>query len=71
MIFQESVVFDLFQPIENDEKPSLALHTWAYLRLEGHFSPYVCKEFNLEDAKDAIKFLSERKLVGKVVIKTN
>ena len=37
----------------------------------GHFSPYVCKEFNLEDAKDAIKFLSERKLVGKVVIKTN
>ena len=38
---------------------------------EGHFSPYICKEFDLKDAKDAIKFLSERKLVGKVIIKTN
>jgi len=38
---------------------------------EGHFSPYVCREFDLKDAKDAIQFLSERKLVGKVVIKTN
>ena len=38
---------------------------------EGHFSPYVCKEFDLKDAKDAIHFLSERKLVGKVIIKAN
>jgi NADPH2:quinone reductase len=38
---------------------------------EGHFSPYVCKEFDLKNAKEAIQFLSERKLVGKVVIKTN
>ena len=38
---------------------------------EGHFSPYICKEFDLKEAKDAIKFLSERKLVGKVIIKTN
>ncbi len=36
---------------------------------EGHFNPYICKEFDLEDSKEAIKFLSERKLVGKVVIK--
>ena len=35
------------------------------------FSPYICKEFDLKDTKDAIKFLSERKLVGKVIIKTN
>jgi len=38
---------------------------------EGHFSPYVCKEFDLKNAKEAIQFLSERKLVGKVIIKTN
>lgn len=38
---------------------------------EGHFNPHVCREFDLEDAKDAIQFLSERKLVGKVVIKTS
>ena len=38
---------------------------------EGHFSPYICKEFDLKDAKEAIKFLSERKLLGKVIIKTN
>ena len=38
---------------------------------EGHFDPHVCKEFDLEDAKDAIHFLSERKLVGKVVIKSS
>ena len=36
---------------------------------EGHFNPHICKEFNLEDSINAIKFLSERKLVGKVVIK--
>ena len=36
---------------------------------EGHFNPHVCKEFDLEDSINAIKFLSERKLVGKVVIK--
>ena len=37
---------------------------------QGHFDPYVCKEFSLENAKEALKFLSERKLVGKVVVKT-
>ena len=36
---------------------------------EGHFNPHICKEFNLEDSINAIKYLSERKLVGKVVIK--
>tara|TARA_B100001113_G_scaffold289687_1_gene245652 strand:+ start:87 stop:1082 length:996 start_codon:yes stop_codon:yes gene_type:complete len=36
---------------------------------EGHFNPHICKEFDLEDSINAIKFLSERKLVGKVVIK--
>jgi len=37
---------------------------------QGYFDPYVCKEFSLENAKEALKFLSERKLVGKVVVKT-
>jgi len=36
---------------------------------EGHFNPHICKEFDLEDSINAIKYLSERKLVGKVVIK--
>ena len=36
----------------------------------GHFNPYICKEFDLEKAKDAVQFLSQRKLVGKVVITT-
>ncbi len=34
----------------------------------GAFQPYVCKEFSLKDSKEAIKFLQERKLVGKVAI---
>ena len=38
---------------------------------EGHFSPFVCTEFDLKDAKNAIQFLSESKVVGKVIIKTN
>jgi NADPH2:quinone reductase len=37
---------------------------------KGHFNPYICKEFSLDKAKDAIQFLSQRKLVGKVVITT-
>lgn len=37
---------------------------------KGHFSPYICKEFDLEDAKEAVQYLSQRKLVGKVVITT-
>ena len=35
---------------------------------EGVLRPYVCKEFSLEEAKKSIEFLSERKLIGKVVI---
>jgi len=38
---------------------------------EGHFIPYICKEFKLEDSKEALKFLSQRKLVGKVVVTTS
>ena len=38
---------------------------------EGHLKPYVCKEFSLEEAKDSILFLSERKLVGKVAVVMN
>ena len=38
---------------------------------EGYLNPHICKVFNLDEGKDAIKFLSERKLIGKVVIKTN
>lgn len=35
---------------------------------EGHFDPYICKVFKLSEAKEAIKFLSERKIIGKVVV---
>jgi len=35
---------------------------------EGNLRPHICKTFKLEEAKDAIKFLSERKLVGKIAI---
>ena len=38
---------------------------------EGFFNPHICKVFNLDEGKDAIQFLSERKLIGKVVIKTD
>jgi NADPH2:quinone reductase len=34
----------------------------------GHFKPHVCKEFSLNEAKESIHFLSQRKLVGKVVV---
>ena len=34
----------------------------------GHFKPYICKEFSLNEAKESIHFLSQRKLVGKVVV---
>ena len=36
---------------------------------EGFFDPYICKTFPLSEAKDSIQYLSERKLIGKVVIK--
>ena len=36
---------------------------------EGYFDPYICKTFPLSEAKDSIQYLSERKLIGKVVIK--
>tara|TARA_B100001123_G_scaffold129432_1_gene150362 strand:- start:1561 stop:2562 length:1002 start_codon:yes stop_codon:yes gene_type:complete len=35
---------------------------------EGNLKPYICKKFKLSESKDAIKFLSERRLVGKVTI---
>ena len=38
---------------------------------KGHFNPYICKEFSLDKAKDAVQYLSQRKLVGKVVITTD
>ena len=38
---------------------------------KGHFDPHICKTFPLEEAKSAIQFLSKRKLIGKVVIKTD
>jgi NADPH2:quinone reductase len=34
----------------------------------GYLKPHVCKEFPLNEAKESIHFLSQRKLVGKVVI---
>lgn len=38
---------------------------------EGFFDPYVCKTFLLSEAKESIKYLSERKLIGKVVVKVD
>ena len=38
---------------------------------KGHFNPYICKEFSLDKAKDAVLYLSQRKLVGKIVITTD
>jgi len=35
---------------------------------EGNLKPHICKTFKLEDGKEAIKFLSERKLVGKITV---
>ena len=35
---------------------------------EGKLKPHICKTFKLEEAKEAIQFLSERKLVGKVAV---
>ena len=35
---------------------------------EGNLKPHICKTFKLKEAKEAIHFLSERKLVGKVAI---
>ena len=35
---------------------------------DGHFKPHICKEFSLNEAKESIHFLSQRKLVGKVVV---
>jgi len=35
---------------------------------EGNLKPHICKTFKLEESKDAIKFLSERKLVGKIAV---
>jgi NADPH2:quinone reductase len=35
---------------------------------EDILKPHICKKFKLKDAKEAILFLAERKLVGKVVI---
>ena len=35
---------------------------------EGNLKPHICKTFKLEEAKEAMYFLSERKLVGKVAI---
>ena len=36
---------------------------------EGFFDPYICKTFFLSEAKNSIQYLSERKLIGKVVVK--
>ena len=35
---------------------------------EGKLKPHICKTFKLEEGKEAIKFLSERKLVGKIAV---
>ncbi len=35
---------------------------------EGKLKPHICKTFKLEEGKEAIKFLLERKLVGKIAV---
>ena len=35
---------------------------------EGHLKPYICRKFKLDEAKEAIQFLYQRKLVGKVAV---
>ena len=35
---------------------------------KGYLKPYVCKEFHLNDSKEAIAFLAERKVTGKIVV---
>ena len=35
----------------------------------GKLKPYICKEFLLDESKEGLVFLKDRKLVGKVVIK--
>ena len=35
---------------------------------EGNLKPHICKTFKLEEGKEAIKYLSERKLVGKIAV---
>ena len=35
---------------------------------EGLLKPYICKEFTLDEAKNSIQFLAERKLIGKVIV---
>ena len=35
---------------------------------EGSLKPHICKTFKLEEGKEAIRYLSERKLVGKIAV---
>ena len=35
---------------------------------EGKLKPYICKIFSFEDSLEALKYLKDRKLIGKVVI---
>ena len=35
---------------------------------EGHLKPYICRKFKLDEAKEAIQFMYQRKLVGKVAV---
>ena len=35
---------------------------------EGDLKPHICKTFKLEEAKEAIQFLTERKVVGKIAV---
>ena len=38
------------------------------LAQSGKLKPYICKEFSLENAKDGLKYLKDRKLIGKVTV---
>ena len=42
-----------------------AIDKWA---AEGKIRPYICAEFPLERAVDAMRMLQDRKVIGKVVI---
>ena len=34
----------------------------------GKLKPHICKEFPLKNSKDGLKYLRDRKLVGKVTV---
>ena len=51
-------------PIKGKENNEIIME----LAESGKLAPHICKEFPLEQAKEGLKYLKERKLVGKVTV---